>query len=185
MRKITAYEGEREMSDDTPPEAPAGFTAVHIFDDPTPNAIIQNLIIRRAMEVAAQFTDLQGQESQDFGDLVILIGRKMASVWNHLTAYHKEEKRLIDKFSDPEVKHMEFSQVLYEEFDVFTVQIKSTLDHLVKILRPIVGRQWTMHTFGEKGEKVLNGLKNNTPKEKRGTVKSMELLLFTDSGRRT
>lgn len=35
--------------------------------------------------------------------------------------------------------YREHSQELYLEFDVFSVQIKSTLDHLVQIMRPILG----------------------------------------------
>lgn len=169
------------MSDDRPPEAPERFTPVHIFDDPTPNAIIQNRIIRRAMEAAAQYTDMAREEQSEFADLVILIGRKMCSVYKHLTEYHAEEFRLVEKYSNPQVKHFEFSQVLYEEFDVFAVQIKSTLDHMVKVLRPIIGRSWTMYTFGDKGDKVLKGLKGNSPKDKQGTVKSMEFLLFNEA----
>jgi hypothetical protein len=111
---------------------------------------------------------------------VIVIARKMASVYKHLSFYHAEQARLVEKYSNPEVTHFEFSQALYEEFDVFTVQIKSALDHLVKVLRPIIGKSWAMYTFGDKGDKVLKGLKGNTPRSKAGTVKSMEFLLFSE-----
>ena len=165
------------------PEPPPGFTAVQIFDDQTPNAVIQKRIIRHSMEVAARFSDLERQEGDDFINLIILIGRKMASVYRYLQGYHAEEARLIEKFSDASVKHFDASQVLYEEFDVFAVQIKSTLDHLVKIMRPMIGRRWTMYTFGDKGDAVLRALKGNTGKKHHGRVRAMEHLLFSKQHR--
>src|SRR5437867_8602408 len=105
-------------------EPPPGYTAALVFDDPTPNAIVLNRINRQAFEVAARFTDLNEYEKNDLIDLVMLISRKMVSVWKHLQAYHAEEKRLVEKFTAG-AKHQVFSQELFEEFDVFAVQIKS------------------------------------------------------------
>lgn len=78
---------------------------------------------------------------------------------------------------------MDYSQDLFEEFDVFSVQIKSTLDHLVSALRPMIGRKWTMCTFGGKGETVLNSLKRSTGRKHEGRVRMMEHLLFRDQHR--
>jgi hypothetical protein len=167
------------MTEEQVPEVP-GFTVVQFFDDPTPNAIIQHRVARRVIEATQQFSDLTQQEQSDFIDLVLLIARKMCSVWNHLDAYHAEELRLLARFSSPTVKHIEYSQVLYEEFDVFAVQIKSALDHLVKSMRPMLGRSWTLYTFADKGNGVLKALQNNTGKKHVGRVKSMEHLLFSD-----
>ncbi|MBI2222869.1 MAG: hypothetical protein HYU53_16905 [Acidobacteria bacterium] len=97
-------------------------------------------------------TDLNREEANDFIDLVILTSHKMVSVWKHLQAYHAEEKRLREKFTDPSVNHHIYSQELFEKFDVFAVQIKSTLDHVVKVMRPMLGRKWTMRTFSDKGD---------------------------------
>lgn len=166
------------MAEDKPPNTPPGFTAVEILEDPTPERLILNRIVRHMMETASKYSDLNTEEGNDFLDLLFLIARKMCSVWKHLDAYHAEEKRLIEKFADPNVKHFEFSQVLYEDFDIFAVQIKSTLDHLVKVMRPMIGRSWTLTTFAEKGERVLSSLQRNTGKKHKGRVKSMEFLLF-------
>jgi hypothetical protein len=160
-------------------ESPPSYTAALVFDDPTPNAIVLNRINRQAFEVAARFTDLNEYEKNDLIDLVMLISRKMVSVWKHLQAYHAEEKRLVEKFAAG-AKHQVFSQELFEEFDVFAVQIKSTLDHVVKVLRPMLGRKWTMYTFSDKGEGVLNSLERNTPRKHAGRVKSMKFLLFSE-----
>jgi hypothetical protein len=106
-------------------------------------------------------------------NLLILIARKMVSVWNHLDKYHHEEKRLIEGFQSGAMTHFDFSQVLFNEFDEFTVQIKSTLDHLVKIMIPMVGKKWNLRTFGNKGEDVLKALKRNICQEHQGRVRMM------------
>jgi hypothetical protein len=166
------------MSDsDTVP----AFTAVLVFNDPTPGSIILNRIDRPAITVASNYTDLADEDAGDFADLVTLISRKMVSVWKHLQEYHAVETDLRQRFGDPSMKHHVYSQELFEEFDVFVVQIKSTLDHLVKVMRPMLGRnKWTMHTFSGKGETVLASLQRNTPRKHAGIVKSMEHFLFND-----
>lgn len=80
------------MADIDPVQPPPGFTAVLVFDDPTPNAIIVNRISKRMIQICSQCTDLgkpeNQQDARDFCDIVIIIARKMVSVWNHLEAYH-------------------------------------------------------------------------------------------------
>jgi hypothetical protein len=105
----------------------------------------------------------------------------MASVWRHKEAYLAEERRLVERFSSETTATREHSEKLFDEFDVFAVQIKSTLDHLTKVMRPILGRnKWTLGTFGDKGERVLMSLQRNTGKHYAGRVRSMEFLLFND-----
>ena len=158
---------------------PPGFTAVMVFDDKTPNTIILNRIVKNSFALAAH-TDLSTVEVNDLRDLVILIARKMLSVWKHLQAYHDEETRLTAKFTARADTHREHPQELYEEFDVFAVQIKSTLDHLVQVMRPMLGRKWSMYTFAEKGEGVLNSLRRNTGKRYVQHVELMERVLFSE-----
>ena len=112
--------------------------------------------------VIAQTTDLAGEDLNDFLDLIILIAGKTGSVWHHKEGYLAEQKRLIEKFSSDTSATREHSEKLYDEFDVFAVQIKSTLDHLTKVMRPIQARnKWTLGTFGDKGERVLASLQRN------------------------
>jgi hypothetical protein len=102
----------------------------------------------------------------------------MVSVWNHLDKYRIEECRLVEGFQSGAMQQVDLSQSLFNEFDEFTVQIKSTLDHLVKIMIPMVGpKRWTLRTFGNKGEDVLRTLKN-TGRAHEGRVRMMEVLLF-------
>lgn len=158
---------------------PPGFTAVLVFDDPTPNTVILKRIVEFPMGVAAKCTDLKGEEMNDFIDLILLIARKMLSVYKHKEAYHADERRLEEKFkADPATPRVH-SQELFEEFDVFVVQIKSTLDHMVKIMRPMLGRKWTMYTFADKGMGVLTSLQRNTGKHYVGRVKMMEAFVLT------
>lgn len=66
---------------------------------------------------------------------------------------------------------------------MFVVQIKSALDHLVKIMRPMLGRKWTMYTFADRGVGVLNSLQRNTSQHHAGRVKMMEHFVFTERHR--
>ena len=45
---------------------PPGFTAVLVFDDPTPNTVILKRIVEFPMGVAAKCTDLKGEEYERF-----------------------------------------------------------------------------------------------------------------------
>ena len=69
------------------PFPPPGFTAVLVFDDPTPNTVILKRIVKVPMTVATKCTDLKGEEMSDFIDLTLLIARKMLSVYKHKEAY--------------------------------------------------------------------------------------------------
>jgi hypothetical protein len=58
--------------------------------------------------------------------------------------------------------------------DEFLVQFKSTLDYLVKLPVPLVGRRWNLSTVGERGGSVRKALKRNLPKEYARTAKMVE-----------
>jgi len=114
-----------------------------------------------------------------------LLSRKLLSVWAHLQAYQAREAALADLAAAWPSNKREYSQELYEEFDVFSVQIKSTLDHLVQTMRPILGRnKWTMYSFGDKGERVLASLQRNTGRHHAGHVRMMEHQLFNETNKR-
>ena len=177
---LNAKQQEPSPFDDTPLEVPPGFSAAKIFDDPTPNAVINHRIMLTFMQMA-RYADLNSEERNQFADILILIARKMIAVWNHLDRYHAEERRLVDGFASGAMNHIDCSQTLFNEFDEFTVQIKSTLDHLVKIMIPMVGaKRWNIRTFGNKGEDVVSMLKRNLPKEYEGRAHMMEVRLFQE-----
>jgi hypothetical protein len=165
------------------PDLPPGTQATKLFEDKTTNAIILNRILLNSLNVAA-YDDLADADGRDLIDLIVLLSRKLLSVWTHLQAYQAHETALAEQAASWPTTKREHSQELYEEFDVFSVQIKSTLDHLVQIMRPILGRnKWTMYSFAEKGERVLASLQRNTSKHHAGHVRMMEHHLFGEKNK--
>jgi hypothetical protein len=121
------------------PELPPGTSATKLFEDKTPAAIILNRILLNSLNIAAH-NDLEQADGSELIDLTVLLSRKLLSVWKHLQAYQAQERALAEQAAAWPGTKRQYSQELYEEFDVFSVQIKSTLDHLVQIMRPILGR---------------------------------------------
>jgi len=166
------------------PDLATGTNATKLFEDKTPNAIILNRILLNSLNVAAH-DDLAQTDGSDLIDLIVLLSRKLLSVWTHLQAYQAQERVLVQQAAGWPTTKREHSQELYEEFDVFSVQIKSTLDHLVQVMRPILGRnKWTIYSFGDKGERVLASLQRNTSKHHAGHVRMMEHQLFNETNKR-
>ena len=71
------------------PLAPAGYTAVLVFDDKTPNTIILKRIVEHSFSLP-QYMDLKPEEANDSIELILPPAREMLSVWNHFQAYQKE-----------------------------------------------------------------------------------------------
>lgn len=160
-----------------------------LFNDPTPNEIILNRIVVPMMDLITNYSDFHEPERSKAGSdligLVTIIARKMWSVWKHAKDYHAVEKRLVEEYSKIEIpNHVLFSQELYEEFDVFSVQIKSALDHLAWVFRPIFRGEynWTAYTFSDCGTNVMNELKGR--KNYKGPVSLLERTLYTAGNRK-
>jgi hypothetical protein len=147
-------------------------TSVKVFDDPTPNGQI-NMRLIAAPVMALDATRLTQQQKEHLLRLLILCGKKLAAVYKHLQAYSRIEDELLARVqTDPGTGdghiYLEQAQDLMIEFNEFLVQVKSSLDYLVKIPLPILGpRVWSVQTFGEKGEKVARALKQNLPSSDR------------------
>lgn len=146
--------------------SPTKLRAIEIINDPSPNGIINQRIFKHFLGLTS-YTDLTKSEIQLFMHLLLLQSKKLISVWIHLDRYITIEKGLINKFLESNkstndlLNQFELSQDLFIEFDEFLVQIKSSLDYLVKIPIPILGREkWNLTTFGKKGEVVINALRN-------------------------
>ncbi len=142
-----------------------------VFDDPTPNGIINLRYIRHTLEIS-KFTDLSNSEKNKLFDIILLVGKKLAIVWTHYRKYSNLESNLIENSKrnpiskKQDVVEIDHSQELFFEFDEFLVQLKSCLDYLVKIPNPLLGaRIWGIHTFGAKGQDVIHVLKNNLPQK--------------------
>lgn len=157
-------------------------TTVRVFDDPTGNGQI-NMRIMKAPADILEHTDMDEQSRLLFFKLSLLCAKKLVAVYKHLQAYKVLEEKLLLKVQQDAAKqaqqgdphfYIEHAQDLLIEFDEFLVQVKSTLDYLVKVPQAILGKtQWTLSTFGGKGEKVISALENNVPRDKRKTGKAI------------
>ncbi|HLA95473.1 MAG TPA: hypothetical protein VK612_07115 [Pyrinomonadaceae bacterium] len=125
-------------------------------------------------------TNLTNIEKDEFVNLMLLVAKKLVATWKHLREYERIEDELIEKaragkaIEEEPVQRLNYSQDLFLEIDEFLVQGKSTLDYLVKVPVPIVGRCWNLRTFAKKGETVRNALKGILPAEYNRTAKMIE-----------
>src|SRR5262249_20582850 len=97
-------------------ELPPGTSATKVFEDKTPNAIILNRILLNSLNVAAH-DDLEPAEGSELIDQIVLLSRKLLSVWKHLQAYQAHERALAEQAAAWGDTKREYSQDLYEEFD--------------------------------------------------------------------
>jgi len=145
------------------------FKLQKIFHDPTPKGIVKQRLIRHLMSIT-HHSELSENEKKALFDLLILVGKKLVSVWLHYQKYASLEDQLIEEARknpitrEQKVIKLEPSQDLFFEFDEFLVQVKSCLDYLVKAPAIIIGRKkWGLRTFASKGQDVIKALQNNVP----------------------
>jgi hypothetical protein len=104
----------------------------------------------------AKLTDMTTEEGQRFMDILLLVSKKLVATWRHYDAYVTLEDQLIKEaeagpaIETQSVQRVSYSQDLFLEMDEFLYQVKSTLDYMVKLPVPLVGRGWNISTFGEK-----------------------------------
>lgn len=159
---------------------------VKIFNDPTPNSIINQRLIKHLI-MLTEHTTLSDEQKKELFDLLILVGKKLVSVYSHFQNYAMQEDKLIEAAKknplrkDQKVVTIEHSQELFFEFDEFLVQVKSCLDYLVKVPAVVLGhKKWGLRTFGAKGKDVIKALQNNVPKEHKEMAK-ITILFITQS----
>ncbi len=150
-----------------------------LFDDPTPNGILNQRLHLNVMRLM-DFTDLNDEEKQQIFYILLLVCKKLAAVWGHYQDYIKIEDELIASAKEKPIRkedaviYLDYPQALFFEFDEFLTQLKSSLDYVVKILTPILGRKvWNIYTFGSKGKDVVKALSNNLPKKYRNNSKGI------------
>jgi hypothetical protein len=78
---------------------PPGFKLVQIFHDPTPQSKINIRIVASMLEIATKNTTLSEKEKEQFMIILLLVARKMVSVWNHKERFVAEQDRLIGAIS--------------------------------------------------------------------------------------
>lgn len=166
---------------------PPQFIHRQLFHDPTPNGLINRRYIQHTFDLQA-FTTLDENEKQQLFQIVLLVGKKLVSVWKHKVAYQNLEAELIKHVDEnppapgAPVFTIETSQDLLIEFDEFLVQVKSTLDYLVKVPVPILGKhRWNVRTFGDKGDGVLRAFRRNSGKANKNFVDAVDQMLFKKS----
>jgi len=150
--------------------AKEGFVSVKIFTDPTPNGQINSRVMNIVTNLL-EATDLDEQKKENLLKIVVLCAKKLVAVWKHMQAYGEIEDSLIEAAertpsqAEPAIVRLEVAQDLLIELDEFLVQLKSSLDYLVKVTGPILGL--SVQTFGDKGDRIIQALRNNVPDDKK------------------
>ena len=160
------------------------FVISQIFDDPTSEGVINLRIVRTLYEISG-FTTLTKEERERFLRLLLLVGKKLVATWRHLDRFQNIQDDLVTRFQNrPPIDpgrpiEIDTGQDLFIEFDEFLVQIKSSLDYLVKVPTAILGKGvWSLETFGEKGQKVLRALDRNLPRKFQVHAKGIKELIL-------
>ncbi|MBI4020922.1 MAG: hypothetical protein HY369_01630 [Candidatus Aenigmarchaeota archaeon] len=148
-----------------------------LFQDPTPGGLVNNRIVRQLFELSER-TTLSEPERQHLLRLLMLVGKKLIAVWQHMQRYKAIQAELVARVSaapqDGPIRDVHVSQDLLLEFDGFLVQLKSALDYLVHVPVAIIGRKsWSLGSFGDKGERVIQALRNNVPAEHRSAAEGI------------
>lgn len=153
-----------------------------IFDDPSGGVI--NLRYLKRMLDSLSYLNIDENEQKELLSLFLLVSVKLSSVWNHKSNYERIENDLIGRAkSKPLIagridNQIDLSQELFDEFDEYLVQVKSCIDHLVKVLAIIYGKRiWTLRSFSGKGNDVIKALKNNTPAKLKTFAPSLQKLI--------
>ena len=137
------------------------------FDDPSIDKQINNNFFNGTALILAN-TTLNDEDKGQLISLVTLLSMKLASLWEIKENYKFELNKLKTELKkSPKGGNNNLhsysiqSSGLLGWVDVYLVQIKSILDHLVKIPSPVFGyNKWNLKTFGEKGEKVRKAFLN-------------------------
>lgn len=127
-----------------------------LFNDPTPDGLINQRYLMTMMRLV-NLTELTPDEKKRFFDMLLLVAKKLVATWKHFNAYSSLEDSLIEKakasiaIEKQPFQYVSYSQDLFLEMDEFLYQVKSTLDYMVKLPVPLIGRSWNVRTFGDKG----------------------------------
>lgn len=142
-----------------------------LFEDPTPNGIVSQRFLNHLISLC-EYTNLDEVEREQIRHMLILVAKKLVATWLHFKKYSDIEDRLIDEAKrsrieeTPSVERVCYSQDLFFEFDGFFVQLKSTLDYVVKLPIPILGKNvWSLRTFANNGDGVIKALEKSVPKK--------------------
>lgn len=141
-------------------------TLEKLFDDPTDGKMVNNRLFNGIVPIMVA-AEIDGIEKKKLLHLLVLVCKKLIGIQGHINRYNSHVEAETNRVLNPQGAGgaVNLSDDLFLEFDGFLVQVKSTLDYLVKAPTYIVGKKyWSLHTFGEKGAKVTSAL-GNLPKD--------------------
>lgn len=106
---------------------------------------------------------------------------KLSATKYHLENYRRMEAEQLEQanrqFSKDPSRTKEAFELIFE-LEAFLFQVKSSLDMLVKLLRPILGEHVVRtHTYGDKGEALIKGLRQYR-KKKGVNLEAVDHLIF-------
>lgn len=157
------------------------------FNDPS--GMIRDRILDQFVHML-QYTTLAPKKQQEIIQLLSLISYKMLAIWTHDQRYDSmEKKRIAAAEANPQDRRLdkpivfEHAQDMYIELDEFLVQVKSTLDYLVKILHYTFGFGFDgqLHSFQRNGMGIVNLLKRNTKQDERTKKAANYLIKFIEN----
>jgi hypothetical protein len=152
---------------------PAAFIEIRpILIDPSNGQITGR--VGRQLRHMLDLSDLSDGAKKRCIDGLDIIVTKLLSVWSLRDSYAKLEKQLEEDARNNPVAYGGKAESagwhdLYQYFELFSVQIKSVLDHMVYFLRH--GVDQSVFGFNEKGQVIVNILENNIPKSASSVVK--------------
>lgn len=132
------------------------FTIKKLYED-------QELIGRLFLQTCLLRMGLGSRElDQEFNQGILQLMHKLAATKYHLDNYERVEAEQLSKYKDELRKSPQSTFESFElifELEAFFFQLKSSLDMLVKILVPLVGKQrLRTHTYEDKGKRLQRGL---------------------------
>ena len=142
------------------------FSMTSISSDPSGGRVFGGFL--RGTTGILTATDLEESSQQQIFKMLLQISTKLTSLVAIRKSYElaldsaKEEARSsvagrgVEKFSVQSTELMGWA-------DVYLVQVKSTLDHLVKVPSPVVGyKYWNLRSFGNKGRERKECVRKST-----------------------
>ena len=120
-------------------------------------------------------SDLSEEQKLRCSAALEIICAKLCTIWELRDSYAALEAKLIENARLNPAKRGESVEIvgfqnLYRDFDLFTVQVKSVLDHMVFFLRYGIGLRAL--GFHKKGKAIINQLEGNLAKNCSPIVKS-------------
>jgi len=141
------------------------FMIVKMWDDQEIGA----RIYLQACNLFVQQLFLKEQKDRFFSHAFAVM-HKLSATKYHLENYRRIEAEQLEEANRQFAKDPSRTREAFElifELEAFLFQVKSSLDMLVKLLRPILGEHVVKtHTYGNKGEDLIKGLKQY--RKKRG-----------------